>query len=88
MTYPLPNRVCSCELVNNTTHYTCLSCIKVIYVFPLALKMGDDRRRDMYDGFNSDTLGHSDALVKVVDEFVARAFAGEPRVTKCPCTRC
>ena len=50
--------------------------------------MGDDRRRTMYDGFNSDTLGHSDALVKVVDEFVARAFAGEPRVTKCPCTRC
>ena len=50
--------------------------------------MSDDRRRAMYDGFNSNTLGHSDAWVEVADEFVARAFAGEPRVAKCPCTRC
>jgi hypothetical protein len=51
-----------------------------IYVFPLALKMGDDRKRAMYDGFNSYTRGHSDAWVKVADEFVVRTFAGEPRV--------
>jgi hypothetical protein len=60
----------------------------MIYVFPLALKMGDDRRRAMYDGFNNDTLGHSDAWVNVADEFIARAFAGESRVEKCMCTRC
>jgi hypothetical protein len=42
----------------------------------------------MYNGFNIDTLGQSDAWVKVVDEFVARIFAGEPRVVKCLCTRC
>jgi hypothetical protein len=87
-TYPLPIRVFSCELVNNTTHYTCLSCMMMIHVFPLALKMGDDRRRAMYDWFNNDTLGYSDARVKVADEFVARAFGEEPRVAKCPCTRC
>jgi hypothetical protein len=57
-------------------------------MLPLALKMGDDRRRTMYNGFNSDTLGHSDAWVKFAGEFVARTFAGEPRVAKCPCTRC
>jgi hypothetical protein len=34
------------------------------------------------------TLVYSDAWVKVADEFVARAFAGEPCVTKCPCSRC
>jgi hypothetical protein len=79
-TYPLPNRVCSCELVSNTAHCTCLSCMMSIYVFPLALEMGDDRRRAMYDGFNSNTLGHFDAWVKVADEFVVRTFAGEPRV--------
>jgi hypothetical protein len=60
----------------------------MIYVFPLALKMGDDRRRAMHNGFNSETLGHSDAWVKVADEFMARAFAGEPRVAKCLCTMC
>jgi hypothetical protein len=87
-TYPLPNRVCSYELVNNTAHCTCLSCMIMIYVFPLALKMGDDRRRAMYDGFNNDTLGHSDGWVKVADEFVAHTFAGEPRAAKCSCTRC
>jgi hypothetical protein len=59
----------------------------MIYIFPLALKMGDDRRRVMYDGFNNDTLVHSYAWVKVADKFVACAFAGEPRVAKCPCTR-
>jgi hypothetical protein len=42
----------------------------------------------MYDYFNGDTLGKSDAWVKVVDEFMAHAFVGEPRVAKCPCTRC
>jgi hypothetical protein len=42
----------------------------------------------MKDGFDSDTLGHSDAWVRVADEFVVRAFAGEPCVAKCPCTRC
>jgi hypothetical protein len=87
-TYPLPIRICSCELVNNTTHCTCLSCMMMIYVFPLALKMGDDRKRAMHDGFNSDTLGHSDASVKVTDKFMACAFAGEPRVAKCPCSSC
>jgi hypothetical protein len=84
----LPIRVCSCELVNNIAHFTSLSCMMIIYLYPLALEMGDDRRRDMYDGFNSDILWHSDAWVKVADEFVACAFVGEPRVAKCPCTRC
>lgn len=42
----------------------------------LALQMGDDRRRAMYDGF-SDTLGHSNACVKVAEEFMERVFAGE-----------
>jgi 3-phosphoglycerate kinase len=54
----------------------------MIYIFPLVLKMGDDRRRAMYDGFNSDTLGHYDAWVKVADEFVAHTFASEHRVAK------
>ena len=85
-TCPFPNRVCSCELVNNTAHIYDYEFM--IYVFLLVLKMGDDRRRAMYDGFNSDTLGHFDAWVKVVDEFVARAFANKPRMVKCPCTRC
>jgi hypothetical protein len=52
------------------------------------LKMSDDRKRVMYDGFNRDTLGHSNAWIKVADKFVVRAFAGEPRVVKCSCTRC
>jgi hypothetical protein len=30
----------------------------------------------MYDGFDSVTHGHSDAWVRVADEFVALAFAG------------
>jgi hypothetical protein len=59
-----------------------------IYVFSLALKMGDDRRRTMYDGFDSNTLGHSDAWVKIADEFMAHTFVGEPRVVKYPCIRC
>jgi hypothetical protein len=66
--------VCSCELVNNPAHCTSLLCMIMIYIFPLALKMGDDRRRAMYDGFNSDILRHSDAWVKVADEFVVRPF--------------
>jgi hypothetical protein len=36
--------------------------------------MSDDRRRAMYDGFDSVTRGHSDAWVRVADEFVALAF--------------
>ena len=48
--------------------------------------MGGDRRRAMYDGFNSDILRHSDAWIKVANEFVVRQFFGEPRVAKCPCT--
>jgi hypothetical protein len=80
--------VCSCELVNNTAHCTCLSCMMMIYVFSLALKMSDDRRRALYDGFNSNTPGYSNVWVKVADEFMTCAFVGEPRVSKCPCTRC
>jgi hypothetical protein len=87
-TNPLPFRLCSCQLVNNTTHCICLSCMMMIYVFLLALKMGDVWRSAMYDGFNGNSLGHSDAWVKVADEFMTRAFAGEPRVEKCPCNRC
>jgi hypothetical protein len=39
--------------------------------------MSDDRRRDMYD-----------PCVKVVEEFVDRAFIGEPHVVKCLCSKC
>jgi hypothetical protein len=35
--------------------------------------MSDDRRRAMYDGFDSVTHGHSDAWVRVADEFLALA---------------
>jgi hypothetical protein len=59
-----------------------------LYVVCLALKMGDDRIRMMYDGFSSDTMGHFDAWAKVTDEFVERAFVGEPCVAKCPCSKC
>lgn len=58
-----------------------------LYVVCLALKMGDDRRRVMYDGFNSETLGHSNEWVKVKDEFVESTFASEPCVAKCPCRK-
>jgi hypothetical protein len=50
--------------------------------------MGDDRRRAMYDGFDSVTHGHSDAWVRVVDEFVALTFAGDACFVKCPCREC
>jgi hypothetical protein len=50
--------------------------------------MGDDRRRVMYDGFDSVTHRHSDAWVRVTDEFVALAFAGDARFVKCPCREC
>jgi hypothetical protein len=43
--------------------------------------MGDDRRRAMYDGFDSVTHGHSDAWVRV-------AFAGDARFANCPCREC
>ena len=56
-------------------------------MFSISFEMGDDRRRAMYDGFNSNTLGHSDAWVMVANEFV-HAFAGQPRAVKCSCTRC
>jgi hypothetical protein len=36
--------------------------------------MCDDRRRAKYDEFNSDTLEHPDAWLKVVEEFVEWAF--------------
>ena len=88
MTYLIPNRVCSYELVNKTTHCTCLSHMMMIYVLSLALKFGDNRRRAMYDGFNSDIMGHFDAWLKFANEFVARAFVGERNVEKCTCTSC
>jgi hypothetical protein len=50
--------------------------------------MGDDRRRAMYDGFNSVTHGHSDAWVRVADEFVALTFAGDAHFVMCPCREC
>ena len=50
--------------------------------------MSDDRRRAMYDGFDSVTHGHSDAWVRVADEFVALAFAGDARLAKFPCIKC
>jgi hypothetical protein len=50
--------------------------------------MSDDRRRAMYDRFNSVTHGHSDAWVRVADEFVALAFAGDARSARCPCIKC
>jgi hypothetical protein len=45
--------------------------------------MGDDRRRAMYDGFDSVTHRHSDAWVRVTNEFVALAFAGDAHFVKC-----
>ena len=48
----------------------------MIYAFSLALKMGDDRRRAMYGGFNNDTLGHSDGRFKVADEPRAAKLKG------------
>jgi hypothetical protein len=42
----------------------------------------------MYDGFDSVTHGHSDAKVRVTDEFVALAFAGDARFAKYPCREC
>jgi hypothetical protein len=59
-----------------------------ICVLSLALNMGDDRRRAMYDGFDSVTHRHSDAWVRVADEFVALAFAGDARFAKCLCREC
>jgi hypothetical protein len=56
-------------------------------MFSISFEMGGDRRRAMYDGFNSDTLGHYDAWVKVADKFVAHTFARELCVAKCPSTR-
>jgi hypothetical protein len=50
--------------------------------------MGDDRRRVIYDGFDSVTHRHSDAWVRVADEFVALAFAGDACFVKCPCREC
>ena len=50
--------------------------------------MDDNRRRAMYDGFNSVTLGHSKEWVRVAKQFVDLAFSGGPRVVKCPCTKC
>jgi hypothetical protein len=47
--------------------------------------MGDDRRRARYDGFDSVTHGHFDTWVRVTDEFLALAFAGDARFAKCPC---
>jgi hypothetical protein len=42
----------------------------------------------MYDGFDSVTHGHSDAWVRVTDEFVALAFAGDAHFAKCPYREC
>jgi hypothetical protein len=50
--------------------------------------MSDDQRRAMYDRFDSVTHGHSDAWVRVADEFVALAFAGDASLLKCPCIKC
>ena len=50
--------------------------------------MSDDRRRAMYDGFDSVTHGHSDAWLRVADEFVALAFVGDARLARCPCIKC
>jgi hypothetical protein len=50
--------------------------------------MGDDRRRAMYDGFDSVTHRHSDAWVRVTDEFMVLAFAGDARFAKCPRREC
>jgi hypothetical protein len=50
--------------------------------------MVDNRRRVMYDGFDCVTHGHSDAWVRVADEFVALAFAGDACFAKCPCREC
>jgi hypothetical protein len=54
----------------------------------LILKKDDNRRRAMYDGFNSVTLGHSKEWVRVTKQFVDLAFSGGPRVVKCLCTKC
>jgi hypothetical protein len=46
--------------------------------------MSDDRRRAMYDGFDSVNQGHTDAWVRVADEFMVLAFASDARLARCP----
>jgi hypothetical protein len=52
----------------------------------LVLEMVDDRRA-MYDGFSKKS-GHLAEWVRIVKEFLNKAFADGCRVAKCPCTIC
>jgi hypothetical protein len=52
----------------------------------LVLEMVDDRRA-MYDRFSKKS-GHLVEWVRIVKEFLNKAFADGRRVAKCPCTIC
>jgi hypothetical protein len=54
----------------------------------LVLEMDDNRRRAMYDGFNSVTLGHSEEWVRVAKQFMDLVFSGGHHVVKFSCTKC
>jgi hypothetical protein len=41
-----------------------------LYIGLFSFGMDDNRRRAMYDGFNSVTLGHSKEWVRVAKQFV------------------
>jgi hypothetical protein len=50
--------------------------------------MVDDRRKAMYDGFDSVNFSHSREWGEVAKDFVSRAFANNPSTVKCPCSIC
>jgi hypothetical protein len=60
----------------------------LFFFISLALKMVDDRRKAMYDGFDSVNFSHSREWGEVAKDFVSRAFANNPSTVKCPCSIC
>ena len=47
-----------------------------------------NRRRAMYDGFDSVDKKHSTEWAVIAKEFISCAFVGNPRTVKCPCSIC
>ena len=47
-----------------------------------------NRRRAMYDGFDSVDKKHSTEWAVIAKEFISCAFVGNPRTVKCPCSTC
>jgi hypothetical protein len=54
---------------------------------PTVLKMAEQKRRAMYDGF-SDKGALSTEWFEIVRNFLKLAFVGDCREAKCPCNRC